>query len=305
MVVAEENVLRIQQLIPEDWVEFPAIEPAIPAHYVLGEYSATGHALWGTKEDIARFNFDPARITSELITLRFSSEVLQRGATFSCESELENMFKQFNVKDFKVKKYTWGMYPVLTVESLRSDGTKVNFGWIGLNSETGTTILINLLLPKDGEQSCSVWKDFLNKTKQLEAPDFFRALGMDMRDGYSTYRCGSASVKVTAERKISNNLLAIKIEPLSSKTTYNVDSIDQAVMTTDWRRGAQIAKISGTMRQEDGKYGSFVEGTVITVLIKDVEAFSFDLDTNKHPKETVIIKKLLSQDKLEVAAPES
>ena len=289
-----ENNLRIQELIPEDWIEFPAISPAIPSNYVLGTLNETGHALWGTKEDIAIFTGIESPIESELITLRHSWEVVQVGpTTFSLEKEIEQEFRRLGVKNLKMEKIKWGNYPVLSVEGLRPDGTSMHTAWVGLNSESGATILMNLYLPKNSDNSCPIWKNLLSHTRQLSEPEFFRAMGMDMKEGYTIYKTGSASLKVTVEKRIMDDLLAVMIEPLSPKTTYAIESVDEIPMVTEWKNGEPCTKIYGTMTEKDGKYGTCIVEYVISVFKKRIDNFSFDLDPNNHPEGVVIFKKPL------------
>ncbi len=286
---AAQNTLRIQELIPEDWVEYPAIEPAIPSNYILAEVEE--RTIWGTKEDIAICETDVEQIKSELISLSHSYEMVQTGPdTFSLEAELEQTFAQLQVKEFKLKKLNWGKYPVLAIEGLRPNGTRMHAAWVGLNSEQGLTLFMTHCLPKNGDNSCPVWKNLLANTKQLEEREFFRAKGMDMQEGYTINTLASASVKATAEKRISDDLLVVKIEPLSPETTYEIERVGEYLMGTEWKHKVPCTKISGSMTQKEGKYGTLVLANTITVLTKKVTDFSFDLDQNQHPKGTLILQ---------------
>jgi len=289
-VSGEANNLRIQELIPEYWIEFPTIKPAIPSNYVSGELKKTGHVLWGTKEDIAVFSENGSLIKSELITLRHSPDVVQIGpTTFSGENKIESVFEQMGLTNLKMEKLSWGNYPVLAIEGIRPDGTPIHSAWIGL--ENGTTMFMNLYLPKKGDHSCPVWKNLLYRTRQLQEPEFFRSMGMDMKDGYTVFKAGSASLKVMVEKRISDNLLAVMIEPLSPNTTYVIKNVNEVLMATEWKNGEPCAKIYGTMTEKDGKYGTWIDESTISVLTKKVTIFSFDLDPTNHPEGVVIFKK--------------
>lgn len=288
LVSGTQKTLRIRELIPESWVICPAIEPAIPTHYVLAEIG--GHAVWGTKEDIAICEKEAEKIQSELISFRHT-DVLQTGPnTFSMEKELEQTFVQMGVKEFKATKLSQGKYPVLAIEGLRPDNTRIHAAWVGLNSPDGLTIFMNLFLPRNFDKSPTVWNTLLAKTEQLNEADFIRAQGMDMQEGYTTYSLATASVKATVEKRISDSLVAVMIEPLSPMTTYEIENIEEYLMGTEWKYKEPCTKIFGKMKQSECKYGTIVDLTVITVLTKNVNEFSFSLDQDKHPKGTIVQK---------------
>ncbi|MCE5293865.1 MAG: hypothetical protein LLF94_04560 [Chlamydiales bacterium] len=288
LVLAEQKPLRIQELIPENWMEFPAIEPAIPSNYILAEVE--GYTIWALKEDVANFEKGGEDlVTSTVIILRHTDGLKQTGPnSFSNVKEIKQTFKKMGMKNLKSKKLSWGSYPVFAVEGIRPDGTIMKAAWIGLNTEEGLVMFMRAFFPKNKDIN-SIWSNFISNTKQLPEPDFFRAKGMDMQDGYTIYTYATAKVKVTAEKRISDGLLALKFEPLSSKTTYKVESTKEQLLDTNWKNKEPCIKIEGRLTQVDGYYGTLVNDMVLTVLPKQVTEFSFDIDQEKHPTNTVIV----------------
>ncbi|MBS0637682.1 MAG: hypothetical protein JSS12_09230, partial [Verrucomicrobia bacterium] len=142
-----QKPLRIRELIPECWVVYPAIEPALPSDYVLAD--AFTHGYWGTKEDIAICETAIEKIQSELISFRHSDAVQTGPNTFSIEKDLEQSFLQLGVRELKVKKLSWGKYPVLAIEGLRPNNTRMRAAWVGLNSPDGLTMFMLLHQPKN------------------------------------------------------------------------------------------------------------------------------------------------------------
>ncbi|MCE5293226.1 MAG: hypothetical protein LLF94_01255 [Chlamydiales bacterium] len=289
LAFAEQKPLRIQELIPESWMEFPAIEPAIPSTYVLAEVE--GYAIWALKEDVANIEKgDEDLVKSTVIILRHSDGLKQTGPhSFSNVKELKQSFKKKGMKNLKTKKLSWGSYPVLAIEGIGPDGTIMKAAWVGLNTEGGLVMFMRACFPKNKDKN-SVWGNFISSTKQLPEPDFFRAKGMDMQDGYTIYTYATAKVKVTAEKRTSDGLLVLMFEPLSSKTTYKFESTKEKLLDTNWKNKEPCLKIGGRLTQVEGYYGTLISDMVLTVLPKEVTEFSFDIDQEKHPTNTVIVK---------------
>ena len=287
--IEEPAVLRIQELIPENWNEFPSIDPFIPENFILKVSPKDLAAIWGTKEDLEAFFEDPLQIKSEVIKLNHSINTIQTGPdTFLGEDTFAENIQELGFIIKKVEKLRWGDYPVLAVESVLPDNTPHFHAWVGLNSPNGTTIDIRHYAPKNYGNECPIWKNFLHKTSQLKEQDLFRSIGMDMRDGFTIYKHCTASLKVTAERRISDDKLAIMIEPITPNTTYETIQLSGCLMGSQWRHGDPCIKIKGLMTEKEGKYGTCEILGTITVIIKEVKDFSFDLDLAQHPENVLI-----------------
>ncbi len=283
-----EKTPRILELIPESWIEYPAVEPALPPNYTMRIFDEMDCILWGTKDDLSVFEDPESNIKSEVIALTHSWSVIQTSPTsLSIEKMLNQVVQQSGMRYVKTEKYMWGKYPVFAIDGIGPGGMEVHIAWVGLNSPQGMTMQMCLFLPKSKNGACPVWKTLLRKTKALSEAEFFRAMGMDMQDGYTLYRSGPASVKVTAEKRISDNLLAVKIEPTSDNTTFTINEVDEGFMASDWKFGHPCTKVFGVMNGND----NLIVDSVVTVLTKEVENFSFDLNEENHPDEVVIYKK--------------
>ncbi len=285
----DDQSLRIQTLVPDSWIELPAIEPAIPSHFVAGEWSEFDRVLWGTQEDVAIFNGIEAPIKSELISLRHSSDTVQIGPNeFSGERQLAQTLRQMGLKHVRVQKLRWGPYPVLALEAVAPNGRILRNAWVGLNSENGWTIFFEHFAPQHDERCCRVWNNFLHNTVALGEYDTIRLHGQTLKDGYTIYKAATAKLRVTAERRRSDQLLAVMIEPLTPNTSYRANDIAQGQIGLQWKYGAPCTKIYGVTTEQDGKYGTSIVDGVITVLTKDVDTFSFDVDPSHHAQDVLI-----------------
>lgn len=295
----EISVPRIRELIPKGWLAYPAIDPAIPENYVGGSletnhnFDEASRILWGEKRDVEMFAKDQtAQIKHPVFYLRHASDFYQNGPnSFSGEKSIADLLKKSGVKNTKTEKMQWGEYPVLACENKLPDGSITRFAWIGVNSD-GHVLMVNIFSPKpssvQGEkQTQEVWDKFLHQSRQLEEREFFIARGMDMRDGYTNYTSGTASLKAIAEKRKSDDKLAVLIRPMSPGISFNISGVEEGLMGSKWKHLELCTKIYGQITEKNGNTTNIID-VVITVLTKSVEEYSFNMDKTNHPLNTVI-----------------
>lgn len=276
---AAEPLLRIQELVPSSWIEYPMVSPALPPNYHAREWSPTEQVIWGTEEDLAKIPGTPEGFgnLSELLVLGHSGDVAQIGPQeFSCEPHLPQLVEAIGLQNFKSEKLQWGDYPVLAIEGELPDGRTFRVCWIGLNSPYGLAICVQHYHPEGANLSSQVWSDFLHQTTQLPDYEIFKAQGLDLNEGYTIYTAGEVSFKVIAERRTADGLLAILIEPLTPGAAFEVKEVGEARMGSKWKYGEPCTKIAGVLTEETGD--SRTHYGVVTVLTKEVNDFSFPLD---------------------------
>ena len=176
---AEEKSLRIQELIPETWFEYPAIEPALPDSYVLGPKEVYGYSIWGESKDVEAYCKTPNCETKRpIFLLRHAYDTIQTGPdSFSNEENISNVLGSIGVRNIQTTKLKWGNYPVLVVEGTNAD-KPIRFAMIGLNSPNRFVILIRFFSTANEEDSSEIWNTFLRDTRQLDEKEFIKALNL-------------------------------------------------------------------------------------------------------------------------------
>lgn len=282
----ESSTPRIRQLIPDEWLYLPCIEPAIPSDYVASKpdrsFNYGMSILWGKEADFAKFMNDQIEaINSPLFRVQYSLNVAQTGPdSFSGEEDLKKELSNAKFKEFSIDKFKWGEYPVQAIRGVDPKGKPFYMTWIGLNSET-MVLMIHLIPSHDKAESDKVWDTFITKTKYLSEPACFIARGMDMQDGYTNYSSGTAQLKVYAEKRDSDGKLAIKVVPVSPNTTFAFSNIYEARMGSTWKYNEPCVKVSGIITEKSDKFGTNIIDSVITILTKPVKEFSFPTDESE------------------------
>lgn len=278
MEFEEGEALKVTKLFPENWIEYPCVEPGIPGDYVLGILQKEDHILWGKRGDIMAFALDPSgEISEPLFVVKHSFEVMQTGPNaFSKEKEIKDLFSKQGIAIATAKKMKWGDYPLFVIEGKKKDGKGVMVALIGLNSPAGYVISVTLITTGDVKHSKKIWDDFLHNTRPLTEQERFIAKGMDMRDGYTIYKEGGAKLKAIAEKRTSDRKLAVKVEAKTSATSFQILDIQEGSMDSIWKRGEPCVRIFGRLTERSKSYGTIITDSVITVLVKNVDRFSFD-----------------------------
>lgn len=280
---------RINELFPINWLVYPVIEPAIPANYEMKYLNRGDYTLWGVAEDLKNFSFEElSNLKEGVFAIRFSQVVQIDETNFSCtEEDLRRQLTDFGATDLHIRKSMWNYYPVIDATGL-IDNTKKYNAWIGLDEPEGWVVFVQLLATGNREKDDQLWEDFIKNTRQLEERELFIAKGMDMHDGYTHYQHGTASMLVVAEKRESDNMLAVMIKPENLNTTFNLKGINEGLMGCKWKHAEPCVKIKGLITEKDGNTNNMID-TVITVLTRSVNEFSFDFDKTNQAENVVII----------------
>jgi len=293
--------LRIFELFPKSWLVLPSIEPAIPSDYIAGsnqeKFDYASSVYWGRKEDLELLKkYGPESLgdipfQSPVLKLDYSFSVAQTGPnSFLGEDQFEQQLQSMGFRDTSIKKTNWGNYPVLVVESTSDQNHSIVQGWIGLNNPEGAVMTVSIMhSPEKKEEMMKFWDRFIEFTRPLSERESFIAMGMDMRDGYTIWSTGTASLKVTAEKRKSDGKYAILVEPISSSTTFQLQDVMGALMGSRWKHKEPCVKVVGNVIEVNGNMTNHID-TTITVLVKDVEEFSFNPDEKEHPEDVVLFQ---------------
>lgn len=279
-----DDVTRLQELIPDHWVETPGLNFALPGDYKLYKDGMLARTYWCKEEDVETIERSSPNLKNDLIEIDIG-QLKQTGPdTLMYEDKILDDFIQADIKWAKLNKYKWGTYPVFEIYGEAYNGAPVRMGWVGLNSPHGTTMLMILRSPKNRlKNEAPLWDNLIKDTTQLSEPEFFKAKGYDMQDGFTIFSNVTAKVKATVERRVSDGLMAIKLEPLTPNTSFEYSEVFEGLMGNEWKKNAPIVKIAGKLNEVNSKFGDITTSVVITVLIKDVQDFRIDVEAEAPP----------------------
>lgn len=268
-------VSRINELIPDTWIEYPAIEPAIPSDYVMEPNDDGISILWGTESDLENFkNQNTSNFSNGVFVLKHSMEHQTGPNSFSFnKKDLIKEYSKVGLQVVRAGNGQWGEYPTFFYEGNAANGEVVRSLWIGLNSPEKWVLVISMMPTNNKMNDERLWNRFLNNTKQLTGYEYFRSVGSDMKDGCTTYSCAMGVVEARVQQRKKDKKLAIKVTPMNSNTIFTVQKTVQATMMGPWRHGDKLTKIYGTMIYEDGNYKNVIN-SVINVFTEDVAEFT-------------------------------
>lgn len=271
----EIQVSRINTLVPETWIEYPAIEPAIPSDFIMKHHHDGESILWGRESDLENLQeLDSSKLSTGLFVIKPSKEHQTGPNTFSFNKQ--DLIKEFSKAGLKVVRAgqgKWGEYPIFFYEGISPSRETVRSVWVGLNSPEKTVLIISMLPTSNTMNDERQWNRFLNHTKQLKGYEYFRSIGSDMKDGCTTYTCAMGVVEARVQQRRKDKKIAVRITPLNENTRFEVKNTVQATMMGPWRHGSDITKIYGTMIYDDENYKNVIN-TVINVFNEEVTNFT-------------------------------
>lgn len=295
--------LRIQELLPNpNWFVQLAIDPALPPEFVArllpnSEESDASRYCWAEPQ-VAEKYAATGVVTGPLFAVFLSKGVLKKAdGTLTGEEGLDQQIQQLSeslgVGKFLLnkKRFFWGLHPVFAlITQLPEPIGKMRMVWIGNPVDEHVLCLMFRYpsgSPEKEREAEQIWEDFLHQTKELQGGDYFRALGHDMQMGSTVRHTGPLKIKVSVELRSKDNQLLYVVEPLSEGTTYQLREAVLTRMTTPWHFGHSILKVSGRgILEAEGHHVVFDE--VISVLVKEVEQFSMNLQHLRQRKEVVV-----------------
>jgi hypothetical protein len=276
---------RLRELIPDTWIVYPSIEPAIPQLYVMKHHGKGDIAFWGMSDDLTKCTMDNRVTPNEpIITMRHTDVIQLDGNSFSLsEEDVKDNFKNLGFTNIQTRMTTWGDYLVMEARGELLGKTRYR-AWIGLNDPNRWVMFVHMIISGDHEKDKQTWENFINSTRKLEERELFMSLGQDMHDGYTHYDKNGVSILAIAENRRSDNLLAIMIKPENIETTFNYERAFECLMGSQWKFKAPCVKIEGVIKD-----GNNYCHTTLTVLTKEVDEFSFDLEKEAHPENVVVL----------------
>ena len=180
---AENGDVRIQSLLPIFLLDPLAVEPAIPSNFVSispgGEFG--DWTYWGSPEVLEAFVKDRKTLSQPLIRVTLGNIAQTGYNTFNESSKnFKKTIKDLGGSHFKDKRFMWGTYPVWSISyDIKGVQTPTLMAYVGLNSESVSVLLFNVLWPTDKpniQEGLALWNNFLNQTKQLSDPDCYQNL---------------------------------------------------------------------------------------------------------------------------------
>ncbi len=270
--------LKIQTLLPE-YIVFPAIEPYLPPNFVALQHPKNLGIYWGPKEVLEDFFTSKKGPKSPIIYVEISTSVAQKDSdSFVDEDKIKQDLIYDGAKKIKLKKWNWGINPVLSFNGLYKD-TEMNIAWIGLDHE-GMTLMVALITPKEEKtlspEAHDLWTNFLTKTRPLEEQEFFKSNGQDLREGLTLVNLNGSILKCYAEKRTRDNEIQIVIKPFHEDISCKCLNITQAPMPLTWHHDEPLIKIEAELRTT-GK-ANIIQHNYINILLKSVIEFSLKND---------------------------
>lgn len=279
------EALRILKLLP-GLVTPLAVEPGLPSHFVAlsqsGEPDLYDWVYWGPKEVLLAFFEDPNSLNQPIIRVQLSANVAQTGPnSFTDEEKDRKLLKEYGATNFSEKRFKWGDYPVREI-AVDLDSARRYSAWIGLNAPEGWALFAHLLYPamlnpdkkaKPTKEELTLWNNFLKNTKPLSDYLKFKAYGQDIQVGATTFTFDESKLLVVAERRLADKKLQVVAIPLDEGVQFQFQDMCEGLMGAKWHYGEPLVKVRGTVMTNSDKSHSVIN-TVISVLVKDVPAFS-------------------------------
>lgn len=268
--------LRITQLMPRERLFISlAVEPAIPKDFIAlskkGEIDYLDWVYWGPEEVLKAYFKDPLSLSVPIIRVKLTADVAQnKYGSFDVKFLEKQMSQAFKEASFDSGK--WGTYPHFQVSF---DGDeKVRMAYVGLNDEGGAVLLFHLIIPKKPTAQASaikLWDEFLQKTKELPEPLFFKAQGQEMHPGYTIVNIVGREIKVTAEKRKSDQKIQFTVIPQDQTIEFKFGKAFTTTMGANWHHHEPLVKIEGAYIIDKGWVHY---STTTSVLIKEVDEFS-------------------------------
>jgi len=272
--------IRILELIPH-LLNPLAVDPAIPKDYVAmapdGELDPSNWIYWGPKEALEVYFKDQKKLSQPIFRVTLNSNTLQK--SLDTKKDFEKAVDKIKHKGAKVQsKFLghWGNYPVGAFQG-ELKKKKLFIGWVGLNAEKGWTLLFEMLVPENKNRpntdDIKLWKTFLEETKQLPEPQFFKAHGQDLQPGFTIVTVDGSKLRVTAEERKSDNKLKITVLPLNDDVEFQFKEAGVGLMAANWKKGEPLAKVWGTVIKTDGNC-QIIDDLTVSILLKLVDEFT-------------------------------
>ncbi len=273
--------VRIQQLIsPDRYAFFLGVEPAIPKDFIaLDPQGGTDYGdwvYWGPQDVLKAYFKDRNSLSRPIIRARISLNVSR--------SEIENFdknkmkiigeFAQGGAKMDRLKSGAWGFHPYISVVGSEAEGGKFYMAWVRAEGRSNTVLQFELVYPEKkapSPEGIELWERFLNETKELPEPLFFKTSGQEMHEGYTIVNVFGCKVKVIAEMRKSDRKVQFAFIPLNPNIEFTFKDALRTHMEPDWHHGEPLLKVMGTFNVDNGH---IIAHTTTSVLIKETAEFT-------------------------------
>jgi len=163
--------------------------------------------IWGSEDAVqAALEIKDEQIFDKLkdivFSVRISSNVAQISEnSFTGEDTIESDLMSIGAKDIKIRKLSWGQFPVLAVSGT-CDGRPARFAWVGLNYASNALVIIEYFPsnPKTHEKGIKTWDNLMNHTVEMSKSDIMKAMGYQMEPGKSSLTRARATVTMHSEK---------------------------------------------------------------------------------------------------------
>ena len=280
---------RILDLLP-NLITPLAVDPGVPTDFVAltpsGNLDPYDWIYWGPKNVLEAYFKDPTSLKEPLIRVKLSGNVAQTGLnSFNNENPRElAALKRMSPKDFASIRTQWGNYPVFAIRT-KMNGKVLFTAWTGLNAPEGWTLMFNLVYPeKKGhptKKDRQLWENFLTKSTQLKDGDYFKALGQDLQEGYTVADIFGAKVKVTAEKRKSDDVMQVVVTLQSPHIEFHYLDMLDGRMGAEWKYGEPLVKVYADVVVSNGN-NQTIGNYVTSVFYTDVEEFSTRAEDEKN-----------------------
>lgn len=146
--------------------ELPDVHYKLPVDYI--QKSVEDGYLLSSEQVLDKYIREEALI-GPVIKITSSKNVAQTGKnSFSGEQNIEKMLKRIGFIKIKTKRFSWGAYPVFSIEAEHPISGKYLRAWAGLNQRNKNVLSYQFLFPKGknrpNSNELAIWDSFLKDT---------------------------------------------------------------------------------------------------------------------------------------------
>lgn len=286
---------RLKKLIPQSWFDdmnIPMFNFALPSDYKLIAAGTPNKYFWCKEGDKIDLSSKEANFKNDTIEISFNSNFSSISSNLTIENLIADNIKE-GVKQAKLKKHSWGKVTVLEVNGELLNGALIRKAWIYLDPGGYKVVEMVLHCSKTKQtKQVPLWDNLMSHTTFLPKRHIYKLLGFDLEGGYTIFSEKTAKIKFYAQKRISDNLIAIKIEPLTPNTKFKYKYFKENQSITDKKIDYLEVDVAGAIKQKNSKSESIVSAErYIHVFVKVVEKFEFDTDPKSAPTGGHVITK--------------
>jgi hypothetical protein len=278
-----------QLLSPEDECVL-TIKPALPQDFIAmgksGKIDYRDWVYWGPEKVLESFFKNQKSLSTPIIRVKIAENIKQK--KFGSLEELDiidkfNKNAEFDITSTKINEKilwigSWGSYPIYLINKYGL-GRYMQMGYVGLNHESGTVLLFELIFQRATDTkdldlkmtlATKLWTTFFWETKEKVEPSY-KVLGREMYSGYTNMEICGHEIKLIAEKRKSDQKLQFAFIPKNRNIDFDLHMYFVDKMSSDIRRKEPVFIVFGTYKI----YGNERAFSTFTVtLIKEVDEFT-------------------------------